>query len=52
MIIALEDAKYALGNFRDNLEELGKLSPAELKDQRYQKFRTIGDFLENSGSAE
>ncbi|MBQ4107254.1 MAG: acetyl-CoA carboxylase carboxyltransferase subunit alpha [Lentisphaeria bacterium] len=35
-----------------NLEELGKLSPAELKDQRYQKFRTIGDFLENSGSAE
>ena len=34
-----------------HLEELCALSAEELKEQRYRKFRTIGAFLENGGSA-
>ena len=34
-----------------HLEELCAISPEELKEQRYRKFRTIGAFLENGGSA-
>ncbi|MDB4991372.1 MAG: Acetyl-coenzyme carboxyl transferase alpha chain, partial [Myxococcaceae bacterium] len=31
---------------RSTLAELGALSPAELKEQRYQKFRALGQFIE------
>ncbi|MBR7127205.1 MAG: acetyl-CoA carboxylase carboxyltransferase subunit alpha [Lentisphaeria bacterium] len=31
-----------------NLKELCKLNPAELKEQRYQKFRAMGEVLDNA----
>jgi acetyl-CoA carboxylase carboxyl transferase subunit alpha len=33
-----------------HLKELGKLSPQKLKDQRYEKFRKMGEFMEGSAA--
>ena len=43
-------AKAIKKSLKSNLAELGKLSPVELKDQRYDKFRQMGQFME--GKAE
>ena len=37
-------------SLKSHLAQLGKLSPTKLKDQRYDKFRQMGEFME--GSAE
>jgi len=37
-------------SLKTHLTQLGKLKPAKLKDQRYNKFRQMGEFME--GSAE
>ena len=40
-------AEFLAKALDDNLKELTKMSPAELKEQRYQKFRGMGEVLEN-----
>ena len=43
-------AKTIKKSLKSHLQTLGKLSPAKLKDQRHDKFRQMGEFME--GSAE
>ncbi len=43
-------AKAIKKSLKSHLQTLGKLSPAKLKDQRHDKFRQMGEFME--GSAE
>jgi acetyl-CoA carboxylase carboxyl transferase subunit alpha len=43
-------AKAVKKSLKENLQELGKLSPKKLKAQRHEKFRQMGEFME--GSAE
>ena len=42
-----EAAEFLAQALDSNLKELTKMSPAELKEQRYQKFRGMGEVLEN-----
>ncbi|MFT3922685.1 MAG: acetyl-CoA carboxylase carboxyltransferase subunit alpha [Myxococcales bacterium] len=39
-------ANEVRGALRSALAELGRLSPAELREQRYRKFRALGQFVE------
>ena len=49
-------AEYLAAALAEQLDELKKLSPAKLRDQRYEKFRAIGEFAEqqecNTGDAQ
>jgi acetyl-CoA carboxylase carboxyl transferase subunit alpha len=45
-----ETAEAIKKSLKKHLAQLGKLSPAKLKAQRYDKFRQMGQFME--GSAE
>ena len=57
-----DEQKIAFGNFEEPFKRearclsLKKLSPAKLRDQRYEKFRAIGEFAEqqecNTGDAQ
>jgi acetyl-CoA carboxylase carboxyl transferase subunit alpha len=42
-----EAAEFLAQALENNLKELTKMSSAELKEQRYQKFRGMGEVLEN-----
>ena len=43
---AAKAAEYLAAALAEQLDELKKLSPAKLRDQRYEKFRAIGEFSE------